>query len=90
MSMGTCKSCGAPIKWAVTDEKRRFIPLDPEASRDGNVLVIDPHFATHRGPAWLVTVLTDYHAEGKRDSGERLYVSHFKTCPDSGRHRRRS
>lgn len=86
--MSRCRSCGASIQWAITDEKRNMIPLDPEPVEHGNVVVKDPHFATHRGTAWLVHVLNDVEVIGPRIDGEPLYVKHFFTCPNADRHRR--
>lgn len=74
---GTCRSCGAPILWAVTDKGRR-IPLDPEPSDDGNQFVyrdVDAKLrATAREPARIAST---------------RHVPHFATCPNARQHRRR-
>jgi hypothetical protein len=36
----TCRSCGAPIEWAVTTKGKR-IPLDPGTFDEGNIDVVD-------------------------------------------------
>lgn len=36
----TCRSCGAPIEWAVTTKGKR-IPLDPGTFPDGNIDLVD-------------------------------------------------
>jgi hypothetical protein len=36
----TCRSCGAPIEWAVTTRGKR-IPLDPGTHPDGNIDLVD-------------------------------------------------
>ena len=63
--MPNCQSCGAPIRWAKTVSGRR-IPLDPQPTASGNVLLLD-------GVATAVA-LVDQTAEAP------LYVSHFATC----------
>ena len=37
--MGTCRSCGAGIRWART-LKGKAIPLDPSPVDDGNLVVV--------------------------------------------------
>ena len=54
------------------------MPLDPEPSPEGNVLLIDG-------------VASVYGAETAADvrlSGQPLYVSHFTTCPEAAQHRK--
>jgi hypothetical protein len=82
-----CRSCGAEIVWAVTTEGRRM-PVDAQPVDGGNLLLTP---ADHRRPAGEPTATV----VGKRaqptlfgDDGPR-YVSHFVTCPDAARHRRR-
>jgi hypothetical protein len=66
-----CRSCGAPIDWAITVRGSR-IPLDigRRLGPDGNVSVVD-------GIAHVV----------KPGDGDR--ISHFVTCPNADRHRKR-
>jgi hypothetical protein len=73
---GTCRSCAAPILWAITEKGRR-IPLDPEPTGGGNISTeerIDGHLNAHVMPSV---------------PGVPGYVSHFVTCEFAGRHRRR-
>lgn len=37
MTAAECRSCGAPIIWAVTTASRRPIPVDQEPVEDGNI-----------------------------------------------------
>lgn len=76
--MSTCRSCGRPIRWARTTKAKR-IPIDLAPVDDGNVTLSDD-----RDP--IATV----HPPGQAplDAGPR-YVSHFATCPDADRHRKR-
>jgi hypothetical protein len=60
--------------WAITAAGRR-IPLDPDPVPDGNVeLVAGRAIVLGRGVS--------------RPAGAVLYVSHFATCPNAGKHRR--
>lgn len=77
--LGRCRSCPQQIRWAITAKGKR-IPLDPDPFDDGNVtleLVAGVWHATvHGDPASIP-------ADAKR------FISHFATCPNAGRHRRR-
>jgi hypothetical protein len=75
-----CKSCGAPIVWAVSVNTGKALPLDPEAGTEGNV-----RLEWTRDGTPYVTVLTDKQRAGHRGA---LYRSHWATCPDSQSWRR--
>jgi len=86
--VSTCRSCGAPVVWAVTPEGRRM-PVDAEPVDGGNVLLSPNPTGSQDRYAPVATVV------GKRvqaslfgDDGPR-YVSHFATCPNADLHRRR-
>jgi hypothetical protein len=68
----TCRSCDAPIEWAITTKGSR-IPLDVGLHDDGNIDVVD-------GIAHVVPVAGTYDAPPRRRS-------HFVTCPDAARFR---
>jgi hypothetical protein len=70
--MAECRSCGAPITWAITDKRRR-IPLDPEPNPAGNIRLDLTH-------AHILT-------KGETYYGPR-YMSHFATCPNAAQHRK--
>lgn len=70
----TCSSCGAPIVWATT-VNGKAIPLDPEPTTFGNLVVVD---GIARPPR-----IGD-------DVPFLQYVSHFATCPNAAVHRKRS
>ncbi len=70
-----CRTCRAPIIFAVTDRGRR-IPLDPVRVPDGNMEVSVADDGTLR--AFVV----------KPGSAPTLYKTHFATCPNSAQHRR--
>ena len=71
--MPNCRTCGVEIIWSRT-ENGKAIPLDPEPVFGGNV-VLECNGA-------LARVV-------KPDPGVKRHVSHFKTCPQAGQHRRR-
>lgn len=82
MSGSRCRSCGAPIVWAVTEAHRRRMPVDAEPVDGGNVLL-----STDDPP------LAQVHAPGQAslfaDAANRpTYTSHFATCPQADQHRR--
>lgn len=70
---GSCRRCGAPIRWAITLTGRRM-PLDPGTSDDGNV-------ATWTGPSGQLRarVLTKGEPPGAH---EQRATPHFATCPN--------
>lgn len=70
--MSTCKTCGAAITWART-ENGRAIPVDPVIRADGNITLED------QGAYVLALV-------GKAGSG--THVSHFTTCAQANGHRK--
>lgn len=75
----TCKSCGAPVRWAKTI-KGRPIPLDPIPAPNGNVIISEEGTAlVYAGPAGIAARYQD----------EPRYLSHFATCPNADEHRNR-
>jgi hypothetical protein len=70
-----CRSCKQQVRWATT-EHGKAIPLDPEPAANGSI----------RLRAGVAIVVPE--AERQAFAGE-LYLSHFATCPDAARHRRR-
>ncbi len=76
IQLGLCRSCGAPILWARTKGKDKPIPLDPAPTLDGNV--------------YLLSDGTAVYVPGPATNDARLrYISHFATCPDRDRWRKR-
>jgi hypothetical protein len=79
--VSVCRSCGAPILWAVTEHERRM-PLDR-----------DPY--TGPEPGGLFALRLDGEnaplaiaATPEAFADEPLYRSHFATCPDAKEWRR--
>ncbi|GAC1521682.1 MAG: hypothetical protein NVS3B1_06210 [Marmoricola sp.] len=73
-----CKSCGAPLLWAIT-EKGRQMPLDPEPHPDGNLLVRAESIPSVTG-AYEITQHYVYPLNGNKTADR--YVSHLKVCPN--------
>lgn len=78
--MNKCHSCGAPIRWAVTEYGRR-IPLDPTPTDAGNIHLYD-------GVAYVMEMRGQAIIE-HRAQGDVLYVAHFATCPHADQHRKK-
>lgn len=87
--MSTCRSCGAPVLWAVTPNSKA-IPLNPEPVENGNLVLDAPHpmlgaggEGHGTGPRLARPPQLDDDPDGAR------YVSHFVTCPNAALHRKR-
>ena len=76
-----CGSCGAEVIWADTITGRRM-PLDAKPTKDGNIIL-----GTRHGQPPLALVQTAQTLERLKAKGERLYTSHFATCPNASKHR---
>ena len=71
-----CRSCGAPVIWAVTTSANpKPMPIDPEENPEGNV--------------WVYPSLGRMRASSKPVEGATRHVSHFTTCPNADTHRRK-
>lgn len=69
----TCRSCRAPIIWAVSAKTGKPMPLD--------------YARVDEGVRWQ----PDAENVARQCSGRELgHVSHFATCPDAVRHRRKT
>lgn len=79
---GRCRSCEAPIVWAVT-AAGRAMPLDPDPTPDGNV-VSDGRDEQGRVQVIVFAKPADVPADRPL-----RYASHFVSCPDADQHRRK-
>lgn len=79
-----CRSCAAPIVWAVTTAHRRM-PLDPTPDPAGNVVMTAAIETDDDGR--LLPVVRVLH-DGDTHYGDR-YRPHFATCPRAADHRSR-
>lgn len=94
MSGSACRSCGAPLLWALTVKNRR-IPLDPtpiEVGRRGAMVLVDDQWAyTPDDLAQRIAEKLNVDLAKAHDHLVARYpahTSHFATCPDAPRHRR--
>lgn len=82
----TCASCSARIIWCRSASSGKHMPVDIEPTAEGTI-VLD---ATPMQP--IATVLSGAElatARAARPENPRLRTSHFATCPDAARHRRK-
>jgi hypothetical protein len=75
-----CRSCGAPIIWAKTQGGKN-IPLDAEPGMNGNILLSN-------GIAIYCDPIDPDFYDGLSGENQR-YVSHFATCPNAEKHRKK-
>lgn len=76
-----CRTCAAPIYWAINKSTHKAAPIDVIASPDGNCrLDYDEE---------EYDVLAGEALAAARAEGVRLHTSHFQTCPDAQAFRRR-
>lgn len=77
--MNRCRSCKAPIIWALTPRGKR-IPLEPNPN--GNIVLDRIPFTGDLGATFL-------HPGQTVDEDHIRYVAHFATCPNAATHRAR-
>lgn len=84
-----CRSCRAPLLWAVTAAKGKAIPLDPDPHPDGNV-ELGRRVETADGRSAPLAHVVDRRQEAlfEEPSTPARYLSHFATCPDADRYRK--
>lgn len=71
-----CRSCRAPIRWAITIDKRKRMPLDPMPVADGNIWIIE-----WEGRTPIIGVGLSRGAIPP--SVPFAYQSHFVSCPNA-------
>lgn len=79
-----CRSCGAPILWAITNRGKR-IPLDAEPTFRGN-MVVEAKSVEQNGH--MVEQLHANVVSPLFDSKQNRYMPHHASCPDAKRWRR--
>lgn len=97
---GNCRTCSAPVIWAVSPAGKN-LPLDAKLLTAGDPALLQPAPGAkrlptyyriqpegdHRNPRNLAYVISPAEMVGER-KGERVYVSHFATCPQAAQHSR--
>jgi hypothetical protein len=81
--VSACRSCHAPITWAVT-EHGRSMPLDAKPVDLNELTSVAGLFALRDLGDEQVAIA----ATPDQLPGEPLYRSHFATCPHADQHRR--
>jgi hypothetical protein len=86
--MSVCKSCGTDIVWAVSERGRRM-PVDAERRPDGNIVL--SHRRVGEPPVALVQSAESIERLRQQAPAHEvaLFVSHFATCPNAAKHRKR-
>lgn len=82
MQLALCRSCSARVVWIRTQSGKRM-PLDADPSPKGDFVIVK-----HIDGGTLAVLVTPKTVEFYHDIKER-YLSHFATCPDAGKWRRR-
>lgn len=78
-----CRSCGAPIVWAINGRTGNCMPVNAKPSPDGNLRIRDDR--SECGQV-VVDVVSGAEREALRVRGE-AFLSHFSTCPQASRWR---
>ncbi len=81
-NIGFCRSCNAKILWVTTASGKKM-PLDIESTEDGNVLIPNP--ATGAS----ARVLSKVEIAEAKAAGRKLFVSHFSSCPEAKKFRKK-
>jgi hypothetical protein len=77
-----CKSCGAELLWTLTERGRKMpLDVDPYTGDDPRGLFVLRR-QTELAPTAVAVPLDAF-------PGEPVYRSHFASCPNADRHRRR-
>lgn len=86
MKIDHCRSCEAEIVWTITENGRRM-PVDAKPSKKGNILLVvrptsDIPLAVYLAGAQIAAF------DGSLQR-HRLHTSHFVTCKDARKWRKR-
>lgn len=84
MNPRACRSCGAPIRWAVNPATGKQIPFDAAESPDGTHLLVPVPVGLDRADRWTAVYVPPARREAVKDP---RFVSHFATCPDAAKFR---
>ncbi len=81
---GRCGTCNSRVIWTLTAAEKRM-PVDPDPATEGNLLLVPSQTGRHVRSI----VLRDRGLETAAARGEPLHLSHFATCPQADKHRRK-
>lgn len=82
MTGSDCATCGAAIRWVVTEHGKRM-PIDVSPVNDGNIVLRE-----RLGQTPIAVVLTGGMFGAIEQPKGARYKSHFATCPQAAQHRR--
>jgi hypothetical protein len=75
--LGRCRACHQLVRWAITAAHGKPIPLDPDPSPAGTVLVTRNE--------WGADIARIWHPIDRECPPDVLYVVHFVTCEAKGK-----
>jgi hypothetical protein len=84
-SDATCRSCGAPMRWAESLTTKKQMPLDVEPTETGNIGVVE----WVERPSRLPLPIVAYNPSTGTQATPYRYTSHFATCPQAAQWRKR-
>lgn len=82
--LARCNSCEAPIRWTITEKHGKRMPVDAEPVKAARGFRLLDGRDVGDGETLVARFIT------KPEIGERLFQSHFATCPNATQHRRKS
>jgi hypothetical protein len=86
MKTDNCRSCKAQIIWTMTERGRRM-PVDAEPSKKGNIM-LHPR-PDDQAPLAIYLTTEQIAAFDGSLQRHRLFTSHFVTCPEAKKWRKK-
>lgn len=84
--MARCRSCFAEIEWVKSAKTESTIPLDATPTKDGNIIVRNERAHVYKDAA---TAFASLGTLQKYEWPLRQRTSHFATCPNADKHRKK-
>jgi hypothetical protein len=83
-----CRGCEAPIKWVAVRPNGKSHPVDPEPvdPEDGPIVAL---IAVADDPAGGEAFVVSQYTTAEQLRGRTLHRSHFSTCPQAEKFRRK-
>ena len=78
--MSACGSCGAQIRWVLTEAGERM-PIDPLPTDDGNIVPVG-------GSSQAEPRAHTLHKGERPPEGVPRFMPHWATCPSADQHRK--
>jgi len=80
--VSVCRSCDAPVRWAVVAASNKRMPLDPDPDPEGNVILLEG------GTVRVLTAAALAIRHALPGGPGPLYRSHFSSCVHAAQHRK--